>query len=411
MSIFEKINKNLDWGLKILKDMISIPTINPPGEKYKEFVYYTRDILKDLGMKTEIIEVPKDYVSKYYQDYSSYPRYILLGRLGEGKPIIHFNGHYDVVPPGSGWDTDPFEPIIKSNKIYGRGSDDMKGGIASFILTLKSFIENVSNFKGSIEIALVPDEEIGGETGSGFLTKELKIKPDYVIIGEPSSTNVIWIGHKGAFWALIEIYGKQAHGSTPWLGINAFEYMTKIAIKIMNEYKPILDARKSKYEYDDSRGAKPTITIGGEIKGGAKTNIVPGYYAFSIDRRITPDENIQDVEKEIIEFIEKIKPEYPDIKINIKVTNRLQPALTDPNSELITYSKLAAKEIINKDPKLTICLGGLDMRYYTENNIQTITYGPGALGNAHIANEYLPIEEFEKMSKIYLALLNKILRT
>ncbi|MDK6027890.1 M20 family metallopeptidase [Ignisphaera sp. 4213-co] len=409
MGVLEYVSRNLDWGLKILGDMISIPTVNPPGEKYKEFVYYARDVLTGLGMDVEIVEVPKDYVARYYPEYSLHSRYILIGRLGRGKPVVHFNGHYDVVPAGSGWSSNPFDAVVRNGKVYGRGASDMKGGIASFILALKSFVETTKSFSGSVEVALVPDEEIGGETGTGFLVRELGSKPDYVVIGEPSSSEIIWIGHKGALWTLVEVYGRQAHGSTPWLGINAFEYMAKIAMRIISEYKPVLDSRKSVYEYEDERGAKPTITIGGEVRGGAKTNVVPGYYAFSVDRRVTPDEDLESVEKEFMEFINRVAADYPEVKISVRVLHKSPPALTNPNSELVTYAKSVAKEVIGKEPKTTVCLGGLDMRYYTEKNIQTIAYGPGTAGTAHIADEFLPISEFEKMSKIYLLLLNKIL--
>ncbi len=406
-----RTSSNYEWGVKILKDLVAIPTVNPPGEKYKEFAYYSKEVLESLGLKVEVIEVPKEYVSKHYPDYASYPRYIVLGRVGEGGPVVHFNGHYDVVPAGSGWSVNPFEPVIKDGRIYGRGVDDMKGGIASFLTALKTLLEVERGFEGSIEVALVPDEEIGGVTGSGYLVEELKLRPDYVIIGEPSGSNTIWVGHKGAFWALIEVYGKQVHGSTPWLGINAFEYMVKIADRIIREYKPLLDARKSIYEYDDPKGAKPTINIGGEVRGGAKVNIVPGYYAFSIDRRVIPEEKLEDVEKEFLEYIEKVKLDYPEVKIKVVVTNRLPPALTDPNSKLALTAKEAGKEVLGFEPKTTICLGGLDMRFYTEKNIQTITYGPGVLGNAHIADEYLPLEEFNKMSEIYYLLLKKLLKS
>jgi len=403
-------SQNYEWGVKVLKDLVAIPTVNPPGEHYKDFAYYSKEVLEGMGLKVEVVEVPKEYVSKHYPDYASYPRYIVLGRVGEGRPAVHFNGHYDVVPAGSGWSVNPFEPVVRDGRMYGRGVDDMKGGIASFLTALKAFLEVDKVFEGSVEVALVPDEEIGGITGSGYLVEELKVRPDYVVIGEPSGTNTVWIGHKGAFWALIEVYGKQVHGSTPWLGINAFEYMVKIVDRILKEYKPLLDARKSVYEYDDPRGAKPTINVGGEVRGGAKTNIVPGYYAFSIDRRVTPDEKLEDVEREFLEFIKKVGTDYPEVKIKVVVTNRLPPALTDPNSKLVLTAKEAGKEVLGTEPKTTVCLGGLDMRFYTERNIQTITYGPGILGNAHIADEYLPLEEFNKMSDIYYTLLRKLLR-
>ncbi len=410
MSRLDIVRENIEWGIKVLKDMVSIPTVNPPGEKYGDFAKYSKELLKSIGFSVRVYEVPADYVRRYYPDYAGYPRYIVVGRYGEGSPVVHFNGHYDVVPAGSGWTKKPFDPVIEGGRLYGRGSSDMKGGIAAFIAAAKSFVESRRGFRGSIEIALVPDEEIGGETGAGYLVRELGLRPDYAIIGEPSGSGTIWIGHKGALWVVVEVHGKQAHGSTPWLGSNAFEYMVRVASRLMGEYLPYLETKRSSYEYDDPRGARPTAMLGGEVKGGAKINVVPGYYSFSIDRRVTPEERLEDVEKEIREFVGKAASELPsNVRVEIKVVNRLPPALTDPNSDLVMVAKEVARVVLGAEPRTTVCLGGLDMRYYTEVGVSTITYGPGLLGTAHIADEYLPVDDFERMVYIYYLMLEKLL--
>ncbi|MEM1930811.1 MAG: M20/M25/M40 family metallo-hydrolase, partial [Sulfolobales archaeon] len=173
----DRIAKNTEWGLEVLKDMVSIPTVNPPGEKYGEFARLSREVLENLGFEVSVFEVPRDYVERYYPDYSQYPRYIVLAKYGTGKPVLQFNGHYDVVPPGSGWSKNPFEPIIEGGRLYGRGSSDMKGGIAAFIAAAKTLVESVGKVRGTLELALVPDEEIGGETGTGYLVREIGSRP------------------------------------------------------------------------------------------------------------------------------------------------------------------------------------------------------------------------------------------
>ncbi len=403
------VDKNIEWAISVLKKFIEIPTVNPPGEKYGEFASKASKVLEDLGFSVEVHEVPKSVVEKYYPEYADHPRYIVIGRLGGGKPTIQFNGHYDVVPPGAGWSMDPFKPVIRKGRVYGRGSVDMKGGIVASLLAIKAFTESFKEFEGTIEVALVPDEEIGGESGTGYLVRSGLSKPDYVVIAEPSGSDRVWFGHRGAFWFYVEVYGKQAHGSTPWLGVNAFEGMVRVAEKFMREYGIKIGSKESKYSYDDPRGAKPTITIGGEVRGGAKINIVPGYYAFSVDRRLIVEESIEEVEKEVMEFIEKIRGEFPKLKINVKVVNKLQPALTDPESELVKILTESINEVLSVKPKLTVCLGGLDMKFYSEKGVQAVTYGPGPLTLAHQANEYLDIEEFTKVSKVYAHILKKML--
>jgi succinyl-diaminopimelate desuccinylase len=402
--------RNVEWGVRVLREMVSIPTVNPPGDRYGDFARYSKEVLESLGFSVRVFEVPADYVRRYYPDYANYPRYVVLGRYGGGSPVVQFNGHYDVVPPGSGWTRNPFDPVVEGGRLYGRGSSDMKGGIAAFLAAAKSFIESGRGFRGSIEVALVPDEEIGGETGTGYLVRELRVRPDYAIIGEPSGSGTVWIGHKGALWAIVEVYGRQAHGSTPWLGVNAFEYMVRVADRLMREYLPYLEGRRSSYEYDDPRGARPTAMLGGEVRGGAKVNVVPGYYSFSIDRRVTPEERLEDVEREVIEFVRRATSDLPgDVRVEVRVVNRLPPALTDPGSKLVRVAKEAAREVLGREPRTTVCLGGLDMRYYTEVGISTVTYGPGLLGVAHIADEYLPLDDFERMVYIYYLMLEKLL--
>jgi len=397
------------WGVEVLKRFVSIPTVNPPGEGFKEFVDVASHVLRELGFGVEVYEVLRDEVARFYPEYGGYPRFILIARYGSGKPVLHFNGHYDVVPPGSGWVVDPFNPVVKDGKLYGRGSVDMKGGIVAALIAVKTFLELHKEFRGSIEFALVPDEEIGGETGTGYLVRHGLSSPDYVVIPEPSGSNRVWIGHRGALWFYIEIFGRQAHGSTPWLGVNAFEYMVKIAEKFMNEYRRVIEARRSKYTYDDSRGAVPTITIGGEVRGGAKINIVPGYMAFSVDRRIIVEESVEDVENEVKNFVEKLRKEFPEIGIELKIVNRLPPALTDPESYLVKKLVNAIEKATGTKPSLTVCLGGLDMRFYTERGIQTVAYGPGPLHMAHQANEYVSLEEIKRVAKAYYLLLKEIL--
>ncbi len=403
------LERNVEWGIEVLKDMVSVPTVNPPGERYGEFAKLSKELLEELGFGVDVVEVPRSYVERHYPEYAQYPRYIVLARYGEGRPVLHFNGHYDVVPAGSGWTKDPFSPVVESGRVYGRGSSDMKGGIAAFLVAAKTLVESGRRPKGSIEVALVPDEEIGGLTGSGYLVREVGVRPDYAIIGEPSGSGTVWIGHKGAVWAIVEVFGRQAHGSTPWLGVNAFEAMVEVAQRFAREYAASLEARRSSYEYDDPRGARPTAMIGGEVRGGAKVNVVPGYCAFSVDRRVVPEERVEEVKREILEFVERVARELEKkgVKVSARITNELPPALTDPSSELVKTIKAVAEEVLEAGVRTTVCLGGLDMRFYTEVGIPTVTYGPGLLGVAHIADEYIPVEEIGRVARVYYSLIEK----
>ncbi len=403
-----RIDMEMKWALDILINMINIPTVNPPGKNFYEFAEYVSKVMESIGMSVKIVEVPKNIVEKICRECADNPRYIIIGRAGSGRPIIQFNGHYDVVPAGEGWSFNPFKGFVKGDKVYGRGSVDMKGGIASALLAIKIFKSIYREFDGSIEIALVPDEEIGGDSGTGYLLSEIS-RPDYAIISEGSGSNHIWIGHKGALWGYVEVYGRQSHGSTPWLGINAFEYMSKIAMRFIDEYKPFIETRRSDYDYGDPKGNTPTINLGGEVKGSTKINIVSGYYAFSFDRRIIPEENVDEVEVELERFIDRLRKIYPEVKIEMKIVNRLIPAITKLDSILIKTAIESIENALGIKPKPIVCVGGLDLHYYTEKKIDAISYGPGPEENAHIANEYVLIPEIKNVAKSYIHMLAKIL--
>ncbi|RLE51950.1 MAG: succinyl-diaminopimelate desuccinylase [Candidatus Methanomethylicota archaeon] len=399
-------------AVKILSDLIGFPTVVPPGEHYEDCSKYLAELLSGWGLKVDVLRVPKSYVENFYPDWADYPRFIVLARLegSSDKPTLHFNGHYDVVPPGSGWSiTEPFKAKVVDGKIYGRGSTDMKGGITSILIAARALAKCDANINGVIELSFTPDEEVGGATGVGYIVNEGIVAPDYCVIAEPSSTRSIWFGHKGMLWVKVVVEGKAAHGSTPWLGVNAFEKMVEVAHAMFNELKPRVEAKKSTYDYIDPRGAKATMNIGGEISGGAKINVVPPICSFTIDRRIIPEETPEEALSEIQSFLEELRARDPQLKVKVEVLGKSNACVTDPNSKIVKTAVEAGSEILGISPKPTMCIGGLDMRYFVDKGVETITYGPGVLGVAHMANEYISIKELVTMSKIYVNLAGKLL--
>jgi len=400
--VIEQVSKYRDWVAEVLMRMIEIPTVNPPGEKYLEFCNYVKDVLEREGISSEIVKVPDDYVRKFIPEYADHPRYILIARIGKGRPVIHFNGHYDVVPGGTGWNvTEPFRPKLVNGRIYGRGSTDMKGGIASAILALKVLKNFENNLNCTVELALVPDEEIGGETGTGYLVNVMNVRPDYVIVCEPTGLDTILIGNKGVLWLMVDVIGKQAHASTPWLGLNAFEIGVRYVCNILDDLKKMTESKISKYEYDDERSKRATIVLGGDVRTCGKVNMVPGIFSFSIDRRVIPEENIDDVERELYTYLED-KAREMGITICIRTLQKSPPALTDPNIELVKVLEKNIVEIARTNVRKVVCSGGLDTRYYQAKGIQAVTYGPGEIELAHQADEYVELDEVVEIAKIYV---------
>jgi len=386
---------------KILVDSIKFPTVL--GETYEDMVDYYREQLSEYGIHVTIHRVPDEFLRKTLpREFNpEKPRFILLARIGSGEKVLQFNGHYDVVSPGEGWETPPFEPVVRDDLVYGRGTTDMKGGIASILTALISLAQERREPSVIIEAALVPDEEIGGRTGTGYLVNELGSRPDYVIIAEPSGLDNIYIGHRGNVWGIIRVHGKQAHGSAPWLGDNAFEKMLVFAQEFLKRYRERVSSRKSNYLYEDERAAYPTITPGGLLIAPGSINIVPGTAGFSIDRRLIVEERVEDVIGEIQELLGQVSREL-NIDSSFTLVESSPSAFTPPDNKYTQILGEIIRENTGREPRKTICIGGLDLRYYTIKGIPAVSYGPGEVGLAHKPNEYIRISDVVRVSKIYV---------
>ncbi|MEM3061874.1 MAG: M20/M25/M40 family metallo-hydrolase, partial [Candidatus Bathyarchaeia archaeon] len=247
--------------------------------------------------------------------------------------------------------------------------------------------------------------------GAGFITKEGFIKADYCIVGEPSGYSNIWNAHKGALWLELTTLGRSAHGSTPWLGINAFEKMVKIANAIDQELKPLLKNKTSMFPTIPPEGNTATIMLGGIMKGGAAVNIVPDRFTITIDRRIIPEESIDEVKAEVFSLLNKLKLQDPELKFEVDIKAETNSCLTPLDSPLCKITSQAIKDATGKDPSITMCIGAMDMRYFSNIGIPTIAYGPGSIDVAHSENEYVSIEDLVIVSKVYALTALRILKT
>lgn len=395
-----------DLAEEILMESIKYPTVL--GEAYEDLVNYYASVLKSHGIHVTIHRVPDEYVKEKLSPEMNpdKPRYILLARIGDSDKVLQFNGHYDVVFPGEGWKvTEPFKPIKKNGRIYGRGSTDMKGGIAAFLAAI-IYLATISEEPPiSVEAAIVPDEEIGGATGTGYLVNVLGSKPTWAVIAEPSGLDNIWHGHKGLVWGEVVVKGKQSHGSTPWLGINAFEKMVYIAKYLIENYLPRLKEKTSKYEYDLPEGRYPTATFGGKLSAPGSINIVPGQVSFSIDRRLIIEETTNEVIKELNKYIAEAAKTFK-AEVELRIVEKMEPAFTDPGSEIVEALAKAIRMNIGVEPRRTICVGGLDLRYYSHKGIPVATYGPGEPSMPHKVDEYIEVENLHKVIDVYVDLVN-----
>ncbi|WP_175059483.1 M20 family metallopeptidase [Thermococcus sp. 2319x1] len=401
--ILEKIEKEKPEIVKMLEDLVKIPTQNPPGENYEEFVMLAKDYLDEKGIRTKVIRVPDSFAKDFIENPQEYPRFLLLAELKKGSPTIHFNGHYDVVPAGDGWMFNPFSGKIMEGKLYGRGASDMKGGIASIIATLRILSEFDEYLNVGINASFVPDEETTS-MGTKYLIKENLVAADYAIITEPTSLKSIDIGCKGGIWMQINVKGKAAHASRPWLGENAFEKGTLLAHALLTELKPKVTARVSKYEFHDPDSKRATMELGGYVRGGNKINVIPEEFCFSIDRRVLPDENIEDAYNEIVDFIDRKSKEW-GILYEIMVEDIERPYVLQGGEYILNALSEITKNITGTKPKAGVKTGFTEMALFGAKGVKALTFGPGDENLAHIVNEYIELKQLVDSVRIFIKFL------
>lgn len=406
----EKIGEQI---VEYCKELVRIPTVNPPGDHYEGLCQYLITTLQRLNCQTELVRVPESRAEELYPWGKTCPRVSVIGRyLGSQSQHagLHLSGHFDVVPPGSGWTKDPFQPVLENGKLYGLGISDMKGGIASILGVIQTLADLGIETKGDLTFSFTPDEETGGHAGMGYLAEQRLIKANYGIITEPSQPNLVKIGHRGVLWVEFVTKGKTAHGSVPYKGINAFEKIVKIAsaLKILEEK---LHSKKTKFPVIESIQQSPSLMIGGVVRGGVKTNVVPDECFMSIDRRLIPEETVEEAYGEIQEVIADLQREDPELRVTLSTPLRIEPAHI-PVDHLLSETVAAChEEIYGQSPTRVISPGFADSHYLVRNlGIPTLTYGPGTISMAHAPDEYIIPEDLVKATQVLTQVTLKLVQ-
>jgi succinyl-diaminopimelate desuccinylase len=408
-------NERIDEALQLLKELIEIPTENPPGRNYLEAVNFLDKKLTKMGYKNNIIRVPPETSQKLAPHGEDFPRANIICRLfgDKSEPSIHLNGHFDVIPAGSGWSVDPFKGVIKNGKVYGRGASDMKSGIVAQIFSVEILRESFKELGYKINKPIIQsftcDEETGGFAGVGYLIDNAYINKentDYVIITEPTDSKHIIIGHRGVIWFKIKVYGKKAHGANPHYGENSIEKALLILNEIFTKLRPKITSRVSENVLPpDANRATLTPTM---INGGLATNVVPDICEIVFDRRLSIDEEASTAVEEVKEFLERHIP-FRDYDFELLMS--VNPVKVDSNMKLVKTIEDTITEIKNEKPKQYYCSATLDMKFFVNNAgiNECIAYGPGVYSTAHTTDEYVPINNIIDSINILSITIGKLL--
>jgi len=395
-------------GEKIIdycKELVRIPTVNPPGVGYEKMSDYLAKTLRGLNCEVELVRVPQSREDELYPFGKGNPRISVIGRYKNSRREragLHLSGHYDTVPPGKGWSKDPFTPLLEGGKIYGLGISDMKGGIASVLGVIRALADLNLQLRADLTFSFTPDEETGGFAGVGYLVEQKLVKADFGIITEPAQPHSVKVGHRGALWVEVTTHGKTAHGSVPYRGVNAFQKIVDIA-QGLRELEERLYQKRTRFPVIDEAQLSPPVMVGGVVQGGVKTNVVPDECMVTIDRRLIIEESIAEAYQEIEEAIERVKQADPQLRVDLKKTLTIEPSYVPQDHQICSAVAAAHEQVYGQRPSLVISPGFADAHYFTRGlRIPTITYGPGILGQAHAPDEHIYPEDLVKAAKVLL---------
>ena len=379
-------------SIKILTDLISFKTIS--GKDNGPLIDYCDDILKANGVSTfRVFDDNKERVNLFGT---------IKAKKTNGKKPIILSGHTDVVPVSKGWKTDPFVATIKGDKLFGRGSCDMKGFIAcalAYVPTLSSV-----NLDRDIHFSFTFDEETAC-IGAPLLIKELKkrnIQDGICIIGEPTKMKII-DAHKGMNEYTMHFEGLAGHSSQPHKGVNAIEYATRYINKLLELRKELINRAPKDCIFDPPHS---TISIGG-ISGGIAHNVIADKCKVEWETRPVVKEDGIFVTQEIDKFVsEELLPQMKKVFPNSNIRK-------ETIGEVIGFNRVSESEAcefvssITGDNSREVVSFGTEAGLFQEIGISTVVCGPGSIEQAHKIDEFIELNEIKKCLSFLEGVKNK----
>jgi succinyl-diaminopimelate desuccinylase len=378
--------------LAFTKALVAIPTENPPGVAYRACSELIAQKLAEIGFPYTLLENPTPASSSPSTD----PGYCILSSYGTGEQTLYFHGHYDVVPAS---DPAQFQPWMGAGKLFGRGSSDMKSGLASMIGAMQALKACGIPLQGKIGLTIVPDEETGGQRGSHYLAEHGLLGQQGIgmLTAEPTG-GVVWNANRGAISLRVNVKGKQAHVGLHYEGVNAFEQMVVVANALL-EYKREISRRQTRFHIEPQAARASILLVGGQCTGGTNFNVVPSDCTFTVDRRINPEENLAEEKQRLLELFDRLKQQGIDLEVEIfQEAPSSGVSETHPLAQALAHS---IEQVVGKTPVFEMCPGLLETRWYAQQGIPAFAYGPGLLTVSHGPQEFVPVEKITQVALIY----------
>jgi succinyl-diaminopimelate desuccinylase len=378
-SLIEAVDASRSETIDFARQLVAIPTENPPGNEYARCAGVIAQKLTEIGLEPRVIG------------------HCVTASHGEGERVLHFHGHYDVVPRSA---EGQFDPVIKGANLFGRGSSDMKGGLASMVCAVEALRRARTPLKGRVELVIVPDEETAGERGSAWLSQSADFGKGSVgmLTAEPTS-GVVWNANRGAISLRVHVKGKPAHVGLSYQGVNAFERMLVVA-RDLDKLKREIEERETNFQIRPQAARRSILMMGGECRGGSNFNVVPETCSFTVDRRINPEEDLETEKQRLLDILDGHEVEFLQEGLSCGVLEEHPLARTLGG---------AIESVTGKPPAFEMCPGLLETRFYAQRGIPGLAYGPGLLSVSHGPKEFIPVKNIGDCAAVYALVAQAVL--
>ncbi|MBV9543440.1 MAG: acetylornithine deacetylase/succinyl-diaminopimelate desuccinylase family protein [Chloroflexi bacterium] len=397
LAAIRQVDSLCDELVGFTQALVRVPSVNPPGDRYAECADLIATQLRKFG-----------YTVEHFAPTNQPDRVNVVGTLGQGRTVLHFNGHYDVVPAENGWTVDPFSAILRDGRIYGRGTCDQKAGISASLFAVEAIRRAGIPLDATIEQSATPDEESGGFAGVAHLCDVGRLSSSrqrYVVITEPLDPERVCIGHRGVYWFELTTLGRVGHGSMPALAVNAAEQMAHLIELIDRELRPRLRQRVSSAPVEPPPARQPSINLNsvhaGQPPGILQTPAVPDRCTAVFDRRFIHEESFASVRAEITELLDRAGVAY-----ELRDLMRVDPLLGSADSTLARATAGAIRDVLQVEPSFIASPGTYDQKHVVRRaGIQEcIAYGPGRLVLAHQPDEYVAVDDLVAATRVLAVL-------
>ena len=406
--ILERLADKRQEVVALTRELVRVPTVNPPGDAYCACAEIVGERLRPRGFTIEYLRgegTPGDT--------ARHPRINVVARREGSRPgpCVHFNGHIDVVPAGHGWSVDPWSGEEREGKLFGRGTCDMKGGLAAAIVAVEALLDSGIDLPGAIEVSGTVDEESGGYGGVAWLAGRGFFSPprvDHVIIPEPLNVGRVCIGHRGGWWAEIETFGRIAHGSMPFLGDCAARHMAAVIERLERDLWPRLAGRHTAMPVVPDGARASTLNVnsihGGQEEGhgGLPSPCVPDSCRMVIDRRFLIEERLEEVKSELHGLLDELASERPGFRYRVRDVMEVHPVLTRPEMPVPQAVAAGIRRVLGREAEFICSPGTYDQKHIARigHLYDCVAYGPGILDLAHQPDEFVVIDDLVASAQV-----------